>query len=175
MKIVWGITGAGDFLPEVIHELESLKKRKGVDITTCFSKAANLVVRWYGLYERVKNISTKVLHEQDANTPFIAGPLQIGTYNNLLVAPATANTVAKIVNGIADTLITNAVSQTLKGNNSVFILPVDQKHGKKATRLPSGEEKILVMRDIDIENTNRLKTMSGIKVLNLPYEIKSIF
>jgi len=60
-------------------------------------------------------ISKRVLVEVDANTPFIAGPLQVGRYHSLLIAPATANTVAKIVHGIADTLLTNAVAQTQKG------------------------------------------------------------
>ncbi len=33
--------------------------------------------------------------EIDANTQFLAGQLQVGRYDFLLIAPATSNTVAK--------------------------------------------------------------------------------
>jgi archaeoflavoprotein AfpA len=172
---VWGITGSGDLLLEVVDELQQLSAAGNVTLTTCLSKAGQMVVRWYKLEERIKRISKKVLVELDANTPFIAGPLQVGKYHSLLVAPATANTVAKIVHGLADTLITNAVSQAQKGGIPVMILPVDQKKGEKVTILPTGEEMTLVMRDIDIENVERLKRMRGITVLETPKEIRKIY
>jgi archaeoflavoprotein AfpA len=174
IKIVWGITGSGDLLPEVTKELEKLVDTGKVEITACLSKAAKMVVNWYKLSERIEKISKRVLHEYDANSPFIAGPLQIGKYNGLLVAPATANTVAKIVHGIADTLVTNAVAQAQKGGIEIIILPVDQKPGKTTTLLPTGEEKTLIMRDIDIENTEKLKGMKGIKVIEAPEDIRNL-
>jgi len=174
IRIVWGITGSGDLLPEVTEELEKLVDMGKVEITTCLSKAAKMVVNWYKLSERIEKISKRVLHEYDANSPFIAGPLQIGKYNSLLVAPATANTVAKIVHGIADTLITNAVAQAQKGGIEIIVLPVDQKPGKTTTLLPTGEEKTLIMRDIDIENTEKLKGMKGIKVIEVPEDIRNL-
>lgn len=175
IRIVWGITGSGDLLPEVVDELQKLSATGKVEITACLSKAANMVVRWYKLDERIKEISKRVLVEYDANTPFIAGPLQVGKYHSLLVAPATANTVAKIVHGIADTLITNAVAQAQKGRIPVMVLPVDQKLGEIVTRLPTGEEKTLIMRDIDVENFERLKAMKGITVLETPKDIGRIY
>ncbi len=175
IRIVWGITGSGDLLPEVVKELEELSKMGGLEIATCLSKAANMVIRRYRLIERIEKISKRVLLEHDANTPFIAGPLQTGKYHSLLVAPATANTVAKIVHGIADTLITNAVAQTQKGGIPVFILPVDQRPGEIVTLLPTGEEKTLVMREIDIENVKKLRAMRGITVLESPKDIEGIY
>jgi archaeoflavoprotein AfpA len=174
MKVVWGITGSGDLLPEVTEELEKLVDTSKIEITTCLSKAAKMVVNWYRLSERIEKISRKVFYEYDANSPFIAGPLQVGKYDYLLVAPATANTVAKIVHGIADTLITNAVAQAQKGGIEIIVLPVDQKAGKITTLLPTGKEKTLIMRDIDIENTEKLKVMRGIKVIEAPEDIKSL-
>jgi flavoprotein len=115
-----------------------------------------------------------VFIEEDANTPFIVGPLQIGQYNCLLVAPATANTVAKVVNGIADTIITNAISQTNKTTTPIYILPVDQKHGTTVTTLPGGTKLELTMRDIDVSNSEKLKQMKGITTLTHPDEIKTI-
>lgn len=175
IKIVWGITGSGDLLNEVTQELENLAYTEKIEITTIISNAAKMVLNWYKLTEKIKAISKKFLIEYDANTPFIAGPLQIGSYHSLLVAPATANTVAKIVHGIADTLITNAVSQAMKGGTQIIILPVDQKPGEVVTILPNGKKKKLLMRDIDIENSKKLRKMKGITVLEKPQDIRKIY
>ena len=174
-KIVWGVTGAGDFLTEVIGEMQKLREDRKVEITTCLSKSARMVVNWYKLTERINDVSNRVLVEQNANSPFIAGPLQIGKYHSFLVAPATANTVAKIVHGIADTLITNAVAQAQKGGAPIIILPVDQKLGEQTTLLPSGKKMKLKMRKIDITNFEKLKTMQGITVIHNPKELRRIY
>lgn len=174
-KVVWGITGSGDLLEETLGIIEELCEKELLEVTTCLSKAGAMVVRWYGLMDRLKTFSKKVYVEVDANTPFIAGPLQVGKYHSLLVAPATANTVAKIVHGIADTLITNAVAQAQKGRTPVFILPCDQEAGEKPTRLPDGKEIKILIRDIDVENVKKLQTMKGIRVLRAPQEIFSIY
>lgn len=173
-RIVWGITGSGDLLSEVFAEMEQLSQQKDLEITAVMSKAAVKVLNWYKLTDKLHGIARKVLVEEDANTPFIVGPLQTGQFDCLLVAPATANTVAKVVNGIADTIITNAISQTNKTSTVIYMLPVDQKKGTTITRLPGGQKLELTMRDIDIENTNRLGKMTGISVLTSPGEIKAV-
>ena len=86
--------------------------------------------------------------------------------------PATANTVAKIAYGIADTLITNAVSQAMKTAVPIYIYPVDQKPGSVTTVLPSGEKMELTTREVDLENVERLRAMKGMTVLGHPSEIK---
>ena len=60
-------------------------------VTAVLSKAAVTVIKWYKLWNDLNRISEKVLVEEDANTPFIIGPLQTGKFRCLLVAPATAN------------------------------------------------------------------------------------
>jgi len=174
-RIVWGITGAGDLLQEVVDELQKLSDAGKVEITTCLSKAGHTVVRMYKLTERIEKTSKRVLIEQDANTPFIVGSLQLGRFHSLLVAPATGNTVAKIVYGIADTLITNAVAQAQKAGVPIYVLPVDQRLGEIVTRLPSGELKTLTMRDVDVENVRKLKAMKGIALLETPRDIEKIY
>lgn len=174
-RIVWGITGAGDLLLEVVEEVQKLSDAGKVEITTCLSKAGHTVVRWYKLTERIEKISKRVIIEEDANTPFIVGPLQLGRFHSLLVAPATGNTVAKIVHGIADTLITNAVAQAQKAGVPVYVLAVDQRPGEIVTRLPSGQEKVLIMRDVDVENAGKLKAMKGITLLEWPRDIGRIY
>jgi flavoprotein len=83
--------------------------------------------------------------------------------------------VAKIVYGIADTLVTNAVSQTGKGKTPIFILPVDQKRGSVKTSAPSGRAFELNMREVDVENSEKLAKMENITVLASPYEIYDVF
>jgi len=173
-RIVWGITGSGDRIAEVFEVMGELAEHKEFAITSVLSRAAVKVVNWYKLKEKLDGISKKVFVEEDANTPFIVGPLQTGEFDCLLVAPATANTVAKVVNGIADTLITNAISQTNKTSTPIYILPVDQKKGTTTTILPGGKKLELTMRDVDIENTSKLKTMNGIVTLSNPGDIKTI-
>ena len=174
LKIVWAITGSGDLISEVFEVMKEVSQQEGVEITSVLSKAGIKVVKWYKLRDNLNSISKSVLIEEDANTPFIVGPLQTGQFDCLLVAPATANTVAKVVNGIADTIITNAISQTNKTDVHIYILPVDQKKGTTTTILPGGKQLELTMRDIDVENTDKLRKMKGITTLTSPDEIREV-
>jgi archaeoflavoprotein AfpA len=171
-RIVWGITGSGDLIGEVFEVMSDCAEG-GLEITSVLSKAAVKVVNWYKLRDKLDKISKKVFEEEDANTPFIVGPLQTGEFDCLLIAPATANTVAKVVRGIADTIITNAISQTNKTNTPIYILPVDLAEGTTITTLPGGKKLELSMRQVDVENSNQLKTMRGIIPLANPREIKT--
>ncbi len=129
-RIAWGgITGSGDQMIETYSILVDIKNRTGVETMVFLSKEGETVMKWYHLWDKIQNDFPNFKVDAGPNSPFIAGPLQMGYYDFLLIAPATANTVAKIVYGIADTLVTNAVSQTAKGKTPIFILPVDQKRG----------------------------------------------
>jgi len=174
--MAWGITGSGDHLPETIQVIKRIIERGNVKVTIFLSKSAVIVTKWYGLWKELESISPKIMVEEGPNIPFIAGQLQIGKFKFLLVAPATGNTVAKIVNGIADSLVTNAVSQAQKGNVPVYILPVDQETetGKVKTILPTGEKIVLTMREVDLTNFRKLKAMKGITVITRPQEIEEM-
>jgi archaeoflavoprotein AfpA len=174
VNIAWGITGAGDLLNEVFDIMDELSRYDDIKITAIVSKAGEAVLKWYKLTERLNSIAEKVLIEKDANTPFIVGPIQTGKYQCLFVAPATANTVAKLVHGIADTLLTNCVSMANKVEREVYILPVDRLRGTITTTLPDGKPFHLTMRDIDVDNTDKLRLMKGITVIDSHQEIKSI-
>lgn len=174
LNIAWGITGAGDLLNQVFDCMDELSRHEGIEITAIASRAGETVLKWYKLMEKLDSIAAKVFIEKDANTPFIVGPLQTGKYKCLIIAPATANTVAKLVHGIADTLLTNCVSMSSKVKKDIFILPVDREKGTITTFLPDGKPFELTMRDIDIENTEKLRGMKGITVIDSPGEIKGI-
>lgn len=226
MNIVFAFTGAGHFLKESVEIYEKLAQEHNV--TVFLSNASYEVLKMYGLYERVEKYtgSRYCELESDNNQKYsfpITGRLSLGNYDLLIVSPATANTVAKIVYGISDSLVTNAVAQAGKGKVETLIVPVDLHSGDIDTVLPSKLElskcekcnpctsaqicpedaiipykeisllkcvgcglcknscaydaisvgKIiqLHMRDIDIENTNKLKQMDGINVLEHPNQI----
>ncbi|MFU8766105.1 MAG: dihydromethanopterin reductase (acceptor) [Candidatus Methanoperedens sp.] len=132
MKIAWGITGAGHFLRESVDLLKDLKQKNNrLKVTTFLSRAGEEVVRMYGLEDELKTISNgEYLEElfpesgQGASVPK-AGRFLLHKYDFLIVTPATSNSVAKIAHGIADTLVTNAVAQAVKGSVPVYIVPVD--------------------------------------------------
>ncbi|WP_407392565.1 dihydromethanopterin reductase (acceptor) [Methanobrevibacter sp.] len=140
MRIGFAFTGAGHLLRESVQLAEKLAKEH--EVTVFLSGAAEEVLKMYGLYERVERITGGKYRElaTDSNQKFsypITGRLSIGKYDLLIVSPATANTVSKIVHGIADTLVTNAVAQSGKGAVPVYMVPVDIHPGPVDTVLPS--------------------------------------
>ncbi len=153
---------------EIMVGLQSDGRAK---ITVIISKAGEQVLRLYKLWEYLHKKFEKVTVEKNTNIPFVAGPLQVGKYDLFIVAPLTANSTAKIALGIADTLITNAVAQTLKGKTKVILFPVDQTTEDIETIAPDGIKYIIRARQIDLKNTDALRIMSGVIVVSEPDEI----
>ncbi|MDR1722274.1 MAG: dihydromethanopterin reductase (acceptor) [Methanobrevibacter sp.] len=227
MRIGWAITGAGHLLQETVDLL--LELAEDYEITVFLSNAGEEVLKMYGLYEKVTEVTggyyKELALDSDQSFSFpISGRLSLGKYDFLIVSPTTSNTVAKIVHGISDSLVTNCVAQAGKGGVKTLIVPVDMKLGDVDTILPSklelescadceicdaaascpqdaiipkteidllkctgcgnckdscpfnaiSEGKIVTihMRQIDIENTNKLVRMEGIQVIEHPKEIK---
>ncbi|GAA5819530.1 MAG: dihydromethanopterin reductase (acceptor) [Methanobrevibacter sp. CfCl-M3] len=140
MRIGWAITGAGHFLKESVELLTELAKNH--EITVFLSQSSEEVLKMYGLYERVTEITGGYYKElaTDNDQKFsypISGRFSLGKYDLLIISPATSNSVAKIVNGISDTLVTNCVSQAGKGGVQTLIIPVDMELGDVHTVLPS--------------------------------------
>jgi dihydromethanopterin reductase (acceptor) len=140
MKIAFGITGAGHLLLDSVELLEMLMTKH--DVTVLLSAAGEEVLKMYGLYERVERITggyyNELIKEKDQKFSYpITGRFSLGKYDLLIVSPTTSNTIGKLVNGIADTLITNAVAQSGKGGVKTYIIPVDLESGDLKTVLPS--------------------------------------
>jgi archaeoflavoprotein AfpA len=165
-KILWGITGSGDKLIETINLMKQIQNNTNVEITVALSINGELVVRMYNLWQSLQDNFSKVYVEKGPNDPFLVAPLQLDRYNLFIVCPATANTTAKIAYGIADSLLSNCVSQALKADVKLYIYPVDQKIGQTSTILPNRKELILTIREIDVENAERLKRMKGVRVIS---------
>ena len=173
-KILWGMTGTGYLLQESIDLMKELQENHNIDLAVILSKEGAAVVKWYkkwlALTETVKNVKI----EKTPNIPFYAGPLQLGKYDMFIVCPVSANSVAKIVYGIADTLITNCIAQAIKGGQTVYIFPSDQDIEPIVTTRPNGSPLTLKIRDIELENIKRLKNLEGIQVILEFSEIKKL-
>ncbi|MCZ7384260.1 MAG: dihydromethanopterin reductase (acceptor) [Candidatus Methanoperedens sp.] len=152
MKIAWGITGAGHFLRESFEVFKELKHNKPeLKVTTFVSRAAEEVIKMYGLAEELSKISCgsyleECFYEREQGASFPkTGRFLLQKYDALIVTPATSNTTAKLAYGIADTLVTNAVAQAVKGDVPVYIVPVDIA-GKIESRMPFFIDREICMR-----------------------------
>ena len=176
-KVAWGITGAGDKIAEYIEVMKELKKKyeNTVEIQVYLSKAAETVLKFYKLENDLKQNFTKVTVELNSNAPFLAAWMQMRKYEFLLIAPATSNTVAKIANGIGDTLLTNAAIMSLKAFVPVYIAPTDYKEGIVHTKLPNGKEMKLRVRKEEVEHVKKLERMEDVFVLENPQKIQDVF
>jgi len=174
LRIAWGITGCGDQIEETFAIMKDLSDRYDLDVKVYLSKNGELVMKWYKLWQDLNKMFPKPKVEVGANSPFIAGEMQMGKFDLFLLCPMSANTTAKIAYGIADSLLTNAVSQAAKARLPIYLYPADQYEGSISTILPDGKELTLYMRDVDIENANRLKQMQGLTVLEQINEIETV-
>ncbi len=173
-RIAWGITGSGDLIKETYEVMRDIKKKSNIDIMVFLSKEGETVMKWYRMWDDIQRDFPNFKTGAGPNSPFIAGPLQVGYYDALVIAPTTSNTVAKIVYGIADTLVTNAVAQTAKGSTPIYILPVDQKRGTVKTASPEGRIMELKMREVDVSNTEKLASMENISIIEKPEDLYGI-
>jgi archaeoflavoprotein AfpA len=173
-RIAWGITGCGDKIEEICAMMVELKKKYGLNVDIYASKNARLVLKWYKVWDMLEDEFYDIRTEVDANTPFLVGKLQTGRYDMFLVAPCTANSTSKIAYGIADTMITSSVAMAAKARVPVYIYPPDNKPGELETILPGGKRLTLYIRDVDVENVERLRRMDYVTVLDSVHDIRRV-
>lgn len=169
-KIAWGITGAGDKIQEVIASMKEFKTQSSgkVEIEVFLSKAAVTMLKFYSLDEDLTQSFNKVTVESNSNSPFLAAWLQMHKYEFLLIAPASSNTVAKLVCGIGDTLLTNSAIMSLKAFVPIYVLPTDYKESTVYTKLPNGKEMKLRVRKEEAEQVRVLERMEDVHVFESP-------
>ena len=176
-KVAWGITGAGDKIAEIIETMKDLKQQSEgiVEIDVYLSKAADTMLKFYHLDEELKKNFAKVAVESNPNSPFLAGMMQNRKYEFLLIFPASSNTVAKLVNGIGDTLITNSAIMSLKAFVPVWVMPVDYKESVISTKLPNGKEMRIRVRKEEAEQVRRLEATEDVHVFENPQKVHDAF
>jgi len=176
-KVAWGITGAGDKIAEYIQVMKDFKQEyeDTVEVQVFISKAAEIVLKYYGVENEVRQNFAKVTVEVNSNAPFLAAWMQTRKYEFLLIAPASSNTVAKIAYGIGDTMLTNAANMSMKAFVPVYVVPSDFEEKTVSTLLPNGKEMKLRIRKEDAENARKLEKMEDMIVLDSPQKIRDIF
>jgi len=176
-KVAWGITGAGDKIAEIIETMKDLKQQSEgvVEIDVYVSKAADTMLKFYRLDEELKKSFTKVTVESNPNSPFLAGLMQSHKYEFLLIFPASSNTVAKLVNGIGDTLITNSAIMSLKAFVPVWVMPVDYKESVISTKLPNGKDMRIRVRKEEAEQVRKLEATEDVHVFENPAKVHDAF
>lgn len=129
-SVAWGLTGAGAFLRESINVIEELSRR-GFAITVYVSRAAEELLNMYGVREALERAvagkyPSEVIYESEEGFSYPrAARVYRHPYAATVISPASMNTVAKIVNGIADSLVTNLAMHSLKAGLPLLVLPVD--------------------------------------------------
>ncbi|MEM3926786.1 MAG: flavoprotein [Desulfurococcaceae archaeon] len=129
--IAWGITGAGAYIEDSVDVIGKLILTRGIPVTVFVSRAGKTVLKAYGLLDKLESMikgdyPTGVIYEDNEQPGFpVTGRMYKGVYGMVVIAPSTMNTVSKIVNGIADTLVTCLAMHAIKTGTPLYILPVD--------------------------------------------------
>jgi flavoprotein len=156
-RTAWAITGSGHYLRECIALFNKL------DNTDLYlSRAASEVLHIYGYDIKELQMRHRVFRDTTASaTP--VGRFYEGVYDHLIVAPATSNTVAKMVCGISDTLVTNIYAQAGKCRITCTVFACDAEP-EVQTEAPNGIVTVYP-RAIDLENTRRLSKFEYTRVV----------
>ena len=96
-RLAWALTGSGHYLKECLEIINHLQ-----DVDLFLSRAGAEILQQYGYKHQVG----RVFQDKTASSV----PVELfyhGTYHSVVIAPATSNTVAKMVCGISDSLVTN--------------------------------------------------------------------
>jgi len=157
-RLAWAITGSGHYIKECLDFLLTLDR---VDLY--ISQAGEEVLRMYG-YD-LKEIREKmpVYRDKTASSPPV-GLFYKGYYHTFVMAPATSNTVAKCVLGIADSLVTNLYAQAGKCKVQSIVFACDTAPAMETTA-PGGMVMVYPRR-IDLEGTEKLRAFEYTTVVD---------
>lgn len=156
-RIAWAITGSGHYLNECLALAAELSP---VDLF--LSRAAAEVLQAYGTPVAGLQERFRVFRDSTASAPPV-GLFYNGVYELLVIAPATSNTVAKMVAGISDTLVTNVYAQAGKCRIPSIVFACDVMP-EMETEAPSGVVKVYPRR-IDLQNTEALMDFEYTRVV----------
>jgi archaeoflavoprotein AfpA len=176
-KIAWGITGAGEKIEKTVETLIKIDEmyKDIVDIDVYISKSGDQVIKYYGLSNELESNFENIWVEINANAPFLAGQIQVGKYDFMLIAPTTSNTVAKISMRMGDTLISNAAIMGQKADVPIYLLPSDYEEGVTITKLPNGKDLKISIRKEDVEHVQKLSKMHKTFIIKEPEDIERVF
>ncbi|HEY3326948.1 MAG TPA: flavoprotein [Novimethylophilus sp.] len=146
-RLAWALTGSGHYLRECLDIIQKLE-----DVDLFLSKAAAEILQQYGYTHNVG----RVFHDKTASSVPVEFFYQ-GVYHTVVLAPTSSNTVAKMVCGISDNLVTNIFAQAGKCRIPTIVFACDT-----APELESDAPRDHVVkvwpRRIDLENMEKLKS-----------------
>lgn len=149
-RLAWAITGSGHYIEECLAFLLTLD-----DVDLYISQAGEEVLKMYGVDLSEVRAKMPVFRDKTASSPPV-GHFYKGYYHTFVMAPATSNTIAKCVLGIADNLVTNLYSQAGKCKVPSIVYPCDIAPEMETTA-PGG--KVMVYpRKIDLEGTDKIRS-----------------
>ena len=140
------------------------------DVDLFYSSAGEEVLRMYGHDPKAINKQGRVYRDRAASSPPV-GLFYRGDYHTLVVAPATSNTVAKMVLGLSDSLVSNVYAQAGKCGIPSIVLACDTEP-EMDTPAPDRIVKVWP-RKIDLEHTHKLATYEGTTVVENPEKLLS--
>ena len=159
------MTGSGHYLDECLEIIRDLE-----DVDLFYSSAGEEVLRMYGHDPKAINKQGRVYRDRAASSPPV-GLFYRGDYHTLVVAPATSNTVAKMVLGLSDSLVSNVYAQAGKCGIPSIVLACDTEP-EMDTPAPDRIVKVWP-RKIDLEHTHKLATYEGTTVVENPEKLLS--
>jgi dihydromethanopterin reductase (acceptor) len=162
-RLAWAITGSGHYIEECLDFLLTLQ-----NVDVYISPAGEEVLKMYGISLDDVRAKHSVFRDKTASSPPV-GLFYKGYYHTFVMAPATSNTIAKCVLGIADNLVTNLYSQAGKCKVPCIVYPCDIAPEMETTA-PGG--KVMVYpRKIDLEGTEKIRTFEYTTVVESVEEL----
>ncbi|MGY6276327.1 flavoprotein [Methylomonas sp. MgM2] len=164
-RLAWAITGSGHYIEECVEFLLTLG-----DVDLYLSQAGEEVLKMYGIPLTEIRGRLPIYRDKAASAPPV-GKFYMGHYHTFVMAPATSNTIAKCVLGIADSLVTNLYSQAGKCRVPSIVYPCDIAPEIETTA--PGNKKVMVYpRPIDLEATDKIRAFPYTQVVESVEQLK---
>ena len=161
-RMAWALTGSGHYLRECIDIINTLE-----DVDLFLSKAAAELLQQYGYKHNVG----KVYQDKTASSVPV-GMFYHGAYHTVVIAPSSSNTVAKMVCGISDNLVTNIFAQAGKCRVPTIVYACDTEPELDSDAPRDNIVKVYPRR-IDLENVAKLKAFEETNVVDNMAQLSS--